>query len=192
MKIIEVVQNKALRICLGAFCTSPVVSLQVEANEPPLTLRRLKLSMQYATSLQANPSNPAYSAVNHTMPAIRYEEQHVTPAAGARILPCLQEAGINVEGIRHSKLPVRPLGLIKGINVNTNLSTSSKFETPDAEYMSRFLETRSEQYPQCVEIYTDGSKMNNKVAAAVHFRDNKYGELRDSFRLPDGSSIYSA
>ena len=42
------VQNQALRICLGAFRTSPTVSLHVEANVPPLNLRRKKLSLQYA------------------------------------------------------------------------------------------------------------------------------------------------
>ena len=34
------VQNQVLRICLGAFRTSPTVSLSVEANVPPLNLRR--------------------------------------------------------------------------------------------------------------------------------------------------------
>jgi hypothetical protein len=37
---LEPVANKALRLCLGAFCTSPIESLQVEANEPALSLRR--------------------------------------------------------------------------------------------------------------------------------------------------------
>ena len=40
IKQLDVVQNQALRLCLGAFRSSPVSSLYVEANEPPLHFRR--------------------------------------------------------------------------------------------------------------------------------------------------------
>ena len=60
---LEPVANKALRVCLEAFRTSPIESLQVEANEPSLGLRREQLSLQYALKLKANPNNPAYTAV---------------------------------------------------------------------------------------------------------------------------------
>ena len=49
-----------LRLALGAFRTSPVASLYVEADEPSLTSRREKLSLQYAIRLAENPSNPAH------------------------------------------------------------------------------------------------------------------------------------
>jgi hypothetical protein len=39
------VQNAALRVCLGAFRTTPVSSLHVEANELPLQLRRQKFAL---------------------------------------------------------------------------------------------------------------------------------------------------
>jgi len=40
LESLDRVQNAALRTCLGAFGTSPVVSLHVEAGELPLELRR--------------------------------------------------------------------------------------------------------------------------------------------------------
>ena len=40
---------------------APVLS--VEANEPPLNLRRQKLSLQYALRLSTNYQNPAYNVV---------------------------------------------------------------------------------------------------------------------------------
>jgi hypothetical protein len=46
------------------FRTSPVESLYVEANEPSLENRRIKLGMQYATKLKAYPSNPAHDCFN--------------------------------------------------------------------------------------------------------------------------------
>ena len=52
-------------VCLTAFRTSPVGSLYVEANEPPLDLRRLKLAMQYMVKLKAHIDNPAFDCVFH-------------------------------------------------------------------------------------------------------------------------------
>ena len=42
-------------------------SLYVEANEPPLDLRRLKLTLQYIVKLKANIDNPAYNCVFHPL-----------------------------------------------------------------------------------------------------------------------------
>ena len=38
LSMLEPIENHALRLCRGAFRTSLVESLQVEANEPPLEL----------------------------------------------------------------------------------------------------------------------------------------------------------
>jgi len=51
LESLDRVQNAALRICLGAFRTSPVASLHVEAGELPLELRRQQLSLQYICKL---------------------------------------------------------------------------------------------------------------------------------------------
>ena len=63
IKRLDTVHNQGLRLCLGAFRTSPVHSLYVEANEPPLGMRRTRLSLQYGVKLMSNEVNPAYSAV---------------------------------------------------------------------------------------------------------------------------------
>ena len=61
LQMLEPIQNQALRICLNAFRSSPKESLHVEANEQPLhirEIRRIKLSMQYATKLYTNKPCP--------------------------------------------------------------------------------------------------------------------------------------
>ena len=40
LRVLDPIQNQALRLCLGAFRTSPATSLHVEANEMPMELRR--------------------------------------------------------------------------------------------------------------------------------------------------------
>ena len=46
IKRLDIVHNQGIRLCLGAFCTSPVQSLNVEAYEPSLGMRRTRLSLQ--------------------------------------------------------------------------------------------------------------------------------------------------
>ena len=55
--MLDPIHNQGLRLALGAFRTSPVASLYVEADEPSLFSRGEKLSLQYAIRLAANPSN---------------------------------------------------------------------------------------------------------------------------------------
>ena len=40
LKMLDPIQNQGLRLAMGAYRTSPETSLQVEANMPPLDLRR--------------------------------------------------------------------------------------------------------------------------------------------------------
>ena len=63
LKILDTVHHQGLRLALGAFRTSPIPSLYVEADEPSLSERRVNLSLQYITKLKSNPTNPAYECV---------------------------------------------------------------------------------------------------------------------------------
>ena len=48
LQMLDHVHNQGLRLCLGAFRTSPLESLYVDAHSPCLGARRAKLSLQYA------------------------------------------------------------------------------------------------------------------------------------------------
>ena len=72
IKRLDTVHNQGLRLCLGAFRTSPVQSLYVEANEPPLDMRT-RLSLQYGVKLMSNEVNPAYLAVFQSDIVATYE-----------------------------------------------------------------------------------------------------------------------
>jgi len=74
LRILDPIQNHALRLCLGAFRTSPASSMCVQANEPPLYIRRRMLSIQYSLRLGSSPSNPAYNTVfspNSKLPSLQ-------------------------------------------------------------------------------------------------------------------------
>ena len=63
LRILDPIQNHALRLCLSAFRTSSASSMCVQANEPPLYIRQRMLSIQYSLRLGSSPSNPAYNTV---------------------------------------------------------------------------------------------------------------------------------
>jgi hypothetical protein len=62
-KALDAIHHQELHLCTGTYRTSPVASLYVEANEPPLDLRRIKLLLQYIVKLRTNPDNPAFDCV---------------------------------------------------------------------------------------------------------------------------------
>ena len=53
LKMLEPIQNQSFRLCPGAFRSSPVSSLQVEANEMPLELRWRRLAAQYCSKVSS-------------------------------------------------------------------------------------------------------------------------------------------
>ena len=63
LKILHKIHHQGIRLALGAFRTTPVDSLLVEANEPSLKDRREKLALQFGIKLKSNRSNPTYNCI---------------------------------------------------------------------------------------------------------------------------------
>ena len=57
--MLDPIHNQGLRLALGAFRTSHVASIYVEADEPSFYSRREKISLKHAIRLAAIPSTPA-------------------------------------------------------------------------------------------------------------------------------------
>ena len=97
---LDTVHNQGLWLCLGAFRSSPVESLYVEAHEPPLELRRHKLAMQYRVKLSANPTNPAYGEVFKPMYKESYlEKSDKNYPFSIRSAQMLRDAKINTSNV---------------------------------------------------------------------------------------------
>ena len=63
LQMLDPVHKQDRRLCLGAFRTSPVESLYVDAREPCLGAKRAKLSLQYASKIKSLPKHPTHNAV---------------------------------------------------------------------------------------------------------------------------------
>ena len=98
--MLDSIHNQGLRLALGAFRTSPVASLYVEADEPSLYSRRKKLSLQYAIRLAANPSNPAHEVTFPPNYVVLYEQKpKAIKSFGIRILPLLESINIKPQHV---------------------------------------------------------------------------------------------
>ena len=115
LQMLDPIHNQGLRLALGAFRTSPVASLYVEAYEPSLFSRREKLSLQYAirlcnlTYFAANPSNPAHEVTFPPNYINLYEQKpKAIKSFGIRISPLLESANIKPQNIEKHFTPNIP------------------------------------------------------------------------------------
>jgi ribonuclease HI len=188
IKSLDRVQNAALRVCLGAFRTTPISSLHMEANELPAQLRREKLALQYIVKLKSNPNNPAYVSVfQPNFKPLFIAKPNVIATLGIRMEQSLQDIGVDLSCIAQHALPSSPPWLFHrpGFDFTLyNLGTKSN-TSPDI-YLSRYRELVS-MYQGYQQIFTDGSKHRSAVSAGA-VTEGKVLALR----LPDHSSIFSA
>ena len=189
IKMLNTVHHQGLRLALGAFRTSPVESLYVEAGELPLEHRRIKLSLQFVTKLKSTPSNPAFNCVFRP----GYEQKYmrntkVIPPLGIRIKEHLEGSNILIEVINDDDIYDIPPWELSSPIVNLTLHSSSKSETLNSEYRQRFLEVNDYyENKNFVPVYTDGSKADNYVSSSAVFP-------ADSFKvnLHEHTSIFTA
>ena len=147
LKQLDPIHHQGLRIALGAFRTSPAQSLYIEAHEPSLTTRRLKLSLNYVLKLKSLPENPAYSCVFEPENTKLFEAaESKVPPLGIRIIPHLEKSKLNLNLVDDaSPLDIIPWKLSVPV-VSFDL-TSFKKETTNPEiYKQLYLQLISE-YP---------------------------------------------
>jgi len=154
------------------FRTSPASSLCVEANEPPLQLRRKKLSLQYTLMLSANLSKPANKTViNSNFKTLFDRKPNQIPSLGFRTSSDLEKIGFKKKTVSLSTVCNTPPWLLERPATNFSLHSSDKGNTPPDIFKSRFYELCN-QFNNYYHIFTDGSKVGDKVAAAVVHKHN--------------------
>ena len=184
---LDTIHHQGLRLALGAFQTSPVTSLYVEADEPSLALRREKLALQYAIRHAANPNNPASKTTYPSQFSDLYESKpHAIKPFGLRILPLLEGSKIHPKNIQEHDMATLPSWCVKKPTVLFDLHNGKKSESNPCILKQNFQELQS-RFSDYQHIFTDGSKDDDKVGCAYVSKD-----AQQTLRLPDGSSIFTA
>ena len=181
---LDPVHNQGLRLSLEAFRSSPVENLYVESHEPPLEILREKLALQYTIKLKANPGNPAYDVLfNPKYQDLYKNKESATDSFGIHCKKLLKEAKIDVGEIAINSIPDVPIWDSEPDTVAFTLSEFDKSSTSSTDFKSRFNEIKQKYLDFC-HIYTDGSKVETKVASAyVCPYETRGYRLRDSCRI---------
>ena len=191
--MLDPIQNHALRLCLGvgAYRTSPSSSLCVLANEPPLHLRRQKLSIQYSLRLSSTSQNPAWQ---HTVQSLtqnlnlHFNANHIKFrlwefefTLTCRLLALEEKTLYSVLSYQHR------LGFSTHLpDISFSLHSLHKDDTAPEIFRHNFNELCAD-YKRCTRLYTDGSTMGDGVASAVVWQKSC-----KTVRLPSNASIFRA
>ena len=200
------IHNSGLRLALRAFCTSPVSSLYTEANEAPLEERLLKLSMHYYVKTRACIDNPAHHALHEFDRTTRFicsqakwKRRH-DPTPGSSHWSQREEAMTSAEINAELVCPLRTPNFPPGTHDydpkrHDHIEGVSKCMISWQEVQAKFNECHDAQGSHD-EVYTDGSKMNERVGTAAfinrHFQNGETTCRQLSKRLPDNSTIFAA
>ena len=127
LKELNTIHHQGLRLALGAYSTS-IESLYTVADEPPLTLKREKLALQYSTKLKSCPSNPAYDCTFNSKYKQHFERKEKT------MMSTLQESKIPLNNIHESIFPQTPPWIIKTPKASLKLNEYCKTKTHPSTY----------------------------------------------------------
>ncbi|KAJ8915512.1 hypothetical protein NQ315_012393 [Exocentrus adspersus] len=183
LKTLDTVHNTSLRICLGAFRSSPVESLYCESNELPLSLRREQLLLTYSTTVSATPSNPVFSIFSSIHDVLPHSPRHLL-SIGQILKPLLYDINLT----RTTPYPVSSIPPWKKIlpSVDISLSKYNKYDTPNILIKQAFKDLIKREHFENI-LYTDASKNENGCSCSVilpNFEIVKY-------RLPHHCSIHT-
>ena len=116
----------------------------MEADEPSLSERRVKLSLQYITKLKSSPTNPSYEYVFEPMYTTLFERKTtaISPL-GIRMKDHVLSVDIPMEDIQPTKfLSVPHWQLVKPI-VNMDLTKLPKSSTNSLVFQLHFSELKN-------------------------------------------------
>lgn len=186
------IQSKALRICTGAYCTTPTSALQVECSEMPLHLRRQQVSLKYFLKMKTkNKHHAVTEIVNDCVEYVMCDWTHGKLPFGLNIQRLADQHGIyNCNPVDPSAPPATPPWVLlkPGLNSELNLIVNKRMDQNIIKVITQdFL---SENYSNFTHIYTDASKepSNNRTAGAFWIPNLSIAEV---FRFPDYLSVFA-
>ncbi|XP_074034247.1 uncharacterized protein [Leptinotarsa decemlineata] len=185
LKQLDTIHNNAIRIILGAFCTSPTESLYCEASEPSLANRRKLMTLTYAASIISNPDNPVYhNVIAQRSKNIFAKKIRADPPFYQRYNHYLSSLQLKQPSIFSTpNTPNTPPWIIPRANIEYGLLEFKKKNTNHRMFNVAFNHLL-EQYEDFFPVYTDASKIEDGVGAAFTSSD-----FSCSFKLSKENTI---
>lgn len=185
---LDPVHNLGLRLSNGAYRTSPVQSLYVDCNEPPLCDRRALLTMSYVLRIRSSPQHICYDIATKCKSRLHYlnKPNSIKPLI-LRFEECCRMYAIPEEALNVAKRPPRlPPWFDLAQLCDLSLSHLNKRHTP-SEHLIQEFRALQDKYRDYAEYYTDGSKTENHVGIGIVTAESAL-----SVRVPQCISIFTA
>ncbi|KAI2644871.1 putative RNA-directed DNA polymerase from transposon BS [Labeo rohita] len=156
---LEKIHSQALRICCGAFPSSPVAGLQVEMGELPVHLRRMQLLLTYwAGLIGQRDSHP----IKGLLEASWEQGKKQVNSFGWIIMDVVRELELNeYEVIPTVILPATPLWILPQPVIDFILLEKRQVKAQGLQEAELTKEYIGNNYKQYIQVYTDASKDPN-------------------------------
>ena len=146
---LETIQNKAMRIILGARKTSPISSLQAESFLPPLRLHRGSLHVKQYIKLKCEPGNCPTSSL------LAYENASIPRTADTFCVRAGQwRTKFQIQNIKRNEVCLYSIPPWEDVNSFIMYGNPQIMCSP-----VRFQDFISDSFPDYNLIFTDGSKV---------------------------------
>ena len=182
LKELDVVHNMGLRICSGAFRTSPVESLYVDTHQLPLDLRREELGLRYLMRIKSNIDSPSNKVIRQ-LDESKFKSRSSVPFQ-VRLNKSVSEESLKNQSILELTPSRVPPWFVPRAEIC--VKTIIKKNSSDEVTKKLFLE-HDEVHNGAYKIFTDGSKSNEGVGLAVVTKDSY-----EVAKLPNMTSVYTA
>lgn len=184
---LDVVQTQALRICLGAIRTSPVCSLQVEAGEMPLWLRRKHLVANYWIHLRGHGDNhPTKKVLQNCWEKERRKKESFGWTGDV----IAKEMGVYEKEFASTVVWTnKPIWTMENTKVDIELLII-KGCSRSTDIVSEYYRYMDNMYKDSIQIFTDGSKdlQSETTGSAVYIPSHNVGINK---RTSDSLSVYT-
>ena len=196
---LDKIQNSCLRIITGAMKSSPIVSLEVESNIPPLFLHRLSTLLNYYFRLAELPNEEFLLddlfRSNHSSYLLGWTSTVRSAPMLVRCRRALMQVQFPFCDLSPSPLqsPIPPWIDIQQFLI-TEFAPDPIHLLTSNQCRNIFNHLSNTKYKSFVHIYSDGSVLSGEKqstsAGVVAHEDGFY--MRRAFHLPPAMSIFSA
>ena len=180
------IQTEALRLCCGVPKGTAASALQNECGELPLHLRRLQNSMKFGAKILGSKFHPLTRVMeNHWTNVFRTSDsrEHSIYTRTSEFFSSLDTSFIG------PSFPSVPPWCNKEIEVDLTLKKCVNKKADNPEILKQYALELISRYDSFIHIYTDGSKVDDVVAAAFTVPSLNVDK---KFRLCNNSSVYAA
>jgi ribonuclease HI len=189
LRKLDVVYNKGLRICLGAYPMTPVVSLYSEAAVPTISSRRQELAMRFLIKVLGQQQHYLLDAIEKVPKRwnARQARRKNNPESTLRQVFDQLEVEQLTSIAKTQAFQVIPFWTESLVKVDTLLHDMPRASRSPLEWQ---IEVRAmeHQYRNYIIRYTDGSKLEEGTGCGVVSKESSiFGA-----KLADETSIYAA